>query len=201
MHDFAHCNLWVALLQAGEAVRYLEFCVHSLGCQQQAIHNYLLSLYARLKPQKLMDYLGMQGQYYDRQYADTVKPLFIVFVGSLKKKQWVRENYRCGSHSWNRIRSGTIEIERWIPENELSGNNRYRFHSISVNRQIVWISCTNCEPSFTILLTDWAGIIPLVGRGPRVEKHCSKSLPFKLQFWCPSQSPCSVHSFHIAEPL
>ncbi|PNF16669.1 putative vacuolar protein sorting-associated protein 18 [Cryptotermes secundus] len=60
--------------QAGEAVRYLENCVHSLGCQQQAIHNYLLSLYARLKPQSLMDYLAMQGQdasmvCYDIHYA------------------------------------------------------------------------------------------------------------------------------------
>jgi hypothetical protein len=41
----------------------------------------------------------------------TVKPLFIVFVGGLKKKQWIWENNRCGSHSLNRIRSGTIEIE------------------------------------------------------------------------------------------
>jgi 1-phosphatidylinositol-5-phosphate 4-kinase len=29
----------------------------------------------------------------------TVKPLFIVFVGGLEKKQWIRENNRCGSHS------------------------------------------------------------------------------------------------------
>jgi hypothetical protein len=50
-----------------------------------------------------------------------VKPLFIVFV---KKKQWIRENNRRGSHSWNMIRSGTIEIERRIRENELSGNDR-----------------------------------------------------------------------------
>jgi hypothetical protein len=54
----------------------------------------------------------------------TVKPLFIVFVGGLKKKQWIWENNRCGSHSWNRIRSGTMEIEQWIRENELSGNDR-----------------------------------------------------------------------------
>jgi hypothetical protein len=31
--------------------------------------------------------------------ASTVKPLFIVFVGGLKKKQWIWENNRCGSHS------------------------------------------------------------------------------------------------------
>jgi hypothetical protein len=56
--------------------------------------------------------------------ANTVKPLFIVFVGGLKKKQWIRENNRCRSHSWNRICSETTEIERWIQENELSGNDR-----------------------------------------------------------------------------
>jgi hypothetical protein len=61
----------------------------------------------------------------------TVKPLFIVFIGGLKKKRWIRENNRCGSCSLNRIRSGTIEIERWIRENELSGNDRYRFHCSS----------------------------------------------------------------------
>jgi hypothetical protein len=38
----------------------------------------------------------------------TVKPLFIIFVGGLKKEHWIRENNRWGSHSWNRIRSGTI---------------------------------------------------------------------------------------------
>jgi hypothetical protein len=56
--------------------------------------------------------------------ADTVKPLFVVFVGGLKKKQWIRENNRCGSQSLNRIHSGTLEIEGRIWENELSGNDR-----------------------------------------------------------------------------
>jgi hypothetical protein len=46
------------------------------------------------------------------------------FRRSLKKKQWIQENNRCGSHSLNRIRSGTIEIEQRIRENELSGNDR-----------------------------------------------------------------------------
>ncbi|XP_067005382.2 vacuolar protein sorting-associated protein 18 homolog isoform X2 [Anabrus simplex] len=60
--------------QAGETIRYLEFCVKNLGCRQQAIHNYLLSLYARLRPDDLMQYLAMQGQdasmvCYDIHYA------------------------------------------------------------------------------------------------------------------------------------
>ncbi|XP_049801385.1 vacuolar protein sorting-associated protein 18 homolog isoform X1 [Schistocerca nitens] len=60
--------------QANEAIRYLEFCVNTLHCQQQAIHNYLLSLYARMKPDKLMHYLASQGQEpsmvcYDIHYA------------------------------------------------------------------------------------------------------------------------------------
>jgi hypothetical protein len=46
---------------------------------------------------------------------------------------WENDNSRnelCGFyfHSINRIRSGTIENERWIRENELSGNDRWRFH-------------------------------------------------------------------------
>ena len=49
--------------QASEAMRYLEFCVHSLGCQQQAIHNYLLSLYARHNTKNLMEYLTLQGTF------------------------------------------------------------------------------------------------------------------------------------------
>jgi hypothetical protein len=59
-----------------------------------------------------------------------VKPLFIVFVRGLKKKQLIRENNRCWSHSLNRIHSGTLGIERRIRENELSGNDRSRFHCI-----------------------------------------------------------------------
>jgi hypothetical protein len=34
-----------------------------------------------------------------RWEVNTVKPLFIVFVRGLKKKQWIWENNRCGSHS------------------------------------------------------------------------------------------------------
>jgi hypothetical protein len=51
-----------------------------------------------------------------RLNGNTVKRLFIVFIGGLKKKQRIRENNRCGSHTWNRIHSGIIEIERWIRE-------------------------------------------------------------------------------------
>lgn len=60
--------------QANEVIRYLEFCVERMSCLQPAIHNYLLSLYARLKPDKLMRYLAVQGQEsssvcYDIHYA------------------------------------------------------------------------------------------------------------------------------------
>lgn len=47
--------------QASETVRYLEYCVQDLQCKDQAIHNYLLALYARLNPEKLMQYLAIQG--------------------------------------------------------------------------------------------------------------------------------------------
>ena len=48
--------------QGNEAVRYLEFCIQKLRVKDQAIHNYLLSLYAKLKSDSLMKYLLMQGQ-------------------------------------------------------------------------------------------------------------------------------------------
>jgi len=51
-------------VQASEAVRYLEYCVQELQCKDQAIHNYLLALYARLNPEKLMQYLAIQGNYF-----------------------------------------------------------------------------------------------------------------------------------------
>jgi hypothetical protein len=41
-------------------------------------------------------YLSSFAKLWDK---NTVKPLFIVFVGGLKKKQWIRENSRCRSHS------------------------------------------------------------------------------------------------------
>jgi hypothetical protein len=39
-------------------------------------------------------------------------------------------NDRCGFyfHSLNRISSGTTEIERWIRENDIPGNDRSKFH-------------------------------------------------------------------------
>lgn len=57
-----------------EIIKYLEFCVHSIGSTQQAIHNYLLTLYANHFPKKLMQYLATQGQditmiHYDVHYA------------------------------------------------------------------------------------------------------------------------------------
>jgi len=48
--------------QGNEAIRYLEFCIQKLHVKDQAIHNYLLSLYAKLKSDSLMKYLHMQGQ-------------------------------------------------------------------------------------------------------------------------------------------
>ncbi|KAG0430612.1 hypothetical protein HPB47_022509 [Ixodes persulcatus] len=60
--------------QGYEAIRYLEFCVNKLGNHDEAIHNYLLALYARLEPEKLMKYLLVEGHDqvtvpYDLKYA------------------------------------------------------------------------------------------------------------------------------------
>lgn len=50
------------MFQANETIRYLEFCVSSMNVQEQAIHNYLLTLYAQHKPDRLMRYLAMEGE-------------------------------------------------------------------------------------------------------------------------------------------
>ncbi len=50
------------ILQGNEAIRYLEFCVQMLNNTDQAIHNYLLSLYGKLQPDHLLTYLNLQGQ-------------------------------------------------------------------------------------------------------------------------------------------
>ncbi|XP_042895877.1 vacuolar protein sorting-associated protein 18 homolog [Parasteatoda tepidariorum] len=56
-----------------EAIRYLEYCVDKMGVRDQAIHNYLLTLYARLQEtEKLMTYLQQQDESdvpYDQKYA------------------------------------------------------------------------------------------------------------------------------------
>ena len=51
------------LTQTKEAIRYLEFCIDRLGNRDQAIHNYLLSLYIEQEDdESLLRYLLQQGQ-------------------------------------------------------------------------------------------------------------------------------------------
>ncbi|KAL1509544.1 hypothetical protein ABEB36_004259 [Hypothenemus hampei] len=45
-----------------EVIRYLEFCITKLKNTDKAIHNFLLSLYAKYDAEKLMDYLNSQGE-------------------------------------------------------------------------------------------------------------------------------------------
>ncbi|GAB0098552.1 Vacuolar protein sorting-associated protein 18 homolog [Sergentomyia squamirostris] len=57
-----------------EIIRYLEFSVHSVGCTETAIHNYLIKLYAQHRGEKLMIFLETQGKdvsmiHYDVHYA------------------------------------------------------------------------------------------------------------------------------------
>ena len=53
----------MSLLQTVEAIRYLETCIERLGNRDQAIHNYLLSLYIEQEDDKsLLRYLLMQGE-------------------------------------------------------------------------------------------------------------------------------------------
>lgn len=58
-----------------EILRYLEHSVFVMGTTERAIHNYLLSLYVKHRPEeKIKKYLAIQGQdptmvYYDVYYA------------------------------------------------------------------------------------------------------------------------------------
>jgi vacuolar protein sorting-associated protein 18 len=46
-----------------EVMRYLEFAIHSMGNVNQAIHNYLIQIYAKFyEKDKLMSYLETQGK-------------------------------------------------------------------------------------------------------------------------------------------
>ncbi|KAG5878017.1 hypothetical protein JTB14_025471 [Gonioctena quinquepunctata] len=49
-------------LHALEVMKYLEFCIDKLRNTDKAIHNFLLSLYAKHSSEKLMNYLREQGQ-------------------------------------------------------------------------------------------------------------------------------------------
>ncbi|XP_055602186.1 vacuolar protein sorting-associated protein 18 homolog [Uranotaenia lowii] len=57
-----------------EVVKYLEFCIHSTGCSEQAIHNFLIQLYSQHFQEKLLTFLETQGKditmiSYDAHYA------------------------------------------------------------------------------------------------------------------------------------
>ncbi|KAH8273508.1 hypothetical protein KR018_008628, partial [Drosophila ironensis] len=60
--------------QRKQTKRYLEFAVYSLNSTNDAIHNFLLHLYAQNEPKSLMKYLEIQGRdetlvHYDIHYA------------------------------------------------------------------------------------------------------------------------------------
>lgn len=61
-------------VHVNEIIKYLEFCIHSMGCTEQAIHNFIVKIYAQYKPEKLLIYLETQGTditiiRYDVHYA------------------------------------------------------------------------------------------------------------------------------------
>jgi len=61
-------------LQWEETIRYLKFTTQEIECTDQAIHNYLLSLYVKYRPTELLSYLKSQGDdmsliNYDIKYA------------------------------------------------------------------------------------------------------------------------------------
>ncbi|XP_030245587.1 vacuolar protein sorting-associated protein 18 homolog [Drosophila navojoa] len=60
--------------QREQVIRYLEFAVYTLNTVNEAIHNFLLHLYAQYDPKLLMKYLEIQGRdeslvHYDIHFA------------------------------------------------------------------------------------------------------------------------------------
>ncbi|XP_037069600.1 vacuolar protein sorting-associated protein 18 homolog [Pollicipes pollicipes] len=47
--------------QGLQILRYLQFCIDTLGSADCVAHNYLVTLYVRYRPDRLMDYLRSQG--------------------------------------------------------------------------------------------------------------------------------------------
>ena len=69
-----------------EAIRYLEFCIQVLDVRDQAIHNYLMSLYAKLgKEEQLLKYLNFQGTDADNVCYDLKYALRLCSEHELKK--------------------------------------------------------------------------------------------------------------------
>lgn len=71
-------------LHLQEVLRYLECTVHSLGCIEQSIHNFLIKLYAEYSNSKLLTYLETQGKdismiHYDVHYALRYDRIFFQF--------------------------------------------------------------------------------------------------------------------------
>lgn len=48
-------------LHAIEIIKYFEYCINGLKNTDKAVHNFLLSLYAKYDAKKLMEYLKSQG--------------------------------------------------------------------------------------------------------------------------------------------
>lgn len=59
---FNYYYLFVDFVNYVNVFRYLEFCIVKLKNSDKAIHNLLVSLYAKYDSKKLMEYLNSQGQ-------------------------------------------------------------------------------------------------------------------------------------------
>uniref|UniRef100_A0A673XVN5 Vacuolar protein sorting-associated protein 18 homolog n=1 Tax=Salmo trutta TaxID=8032 RepID=A0A673XVN5_SALTR len=71
--------------QVNETIRYMEFCVYQLTVTEEAIHNYLLSLYAKYKPDSLLWYLEQVDVDLAKSCADLPED-----DEELRKKLWLK---------------------------------------------------------------------------------------------------------------
>lgn len=69
-----------------EIIDYLKYSIHSLGCGDQSIHNYLIQLYAKYREsEKLLEYLETQGS------DTTMIPYDIHYALRLSKEYEIKE--------------------------------------------------------------------------------------------------------------
>ncbi|XP_054729597.1 vacuolar protein sorting-associated protein 18 homolog [Anastrepha obliqua] len=71
-----------------EIIKYLEYAIYKLGETNQAVHNYIIHLYAKYKPSKVITYLENEGQdlsliHYEINYAMFQCQQFNVKVASV----------------------------------------------------------------------------------------------------------------------
>nr|XP_039247799.1 vacuolar protein sorting-associated protein 18 homolog [Styela clava] len=88
-----NCTQGALIDRPQEAIRYLEHCTGTLHCKEPAIHNYLLSLYVKQKPEAVADYIKDQGDDLEDVCYDVKYALRLCLEGGVKLQKACVEIY------------------------------------------------------------------------------------------------------------